>query len=174
MSGPAILKLSAWGARELNALDYKFDLEVNWLEHLRFDEVVEQLKQIKSDYAKQGVLKFPHFELPKRLWKSLVTATGIDTETKWAEINKNQLQNLANQLTQCRFEVTGKSTFKEEFVTAGGVDLKEINFKTFESKLHKNLYLAGEVLNIDAITGGFNFQNCWTGGYLVAKALCEQ
>lgn len=173
LSGPAILKLSAWGARELNELDYKFTLQVNWLEYLSFDETLEQLKEIKNDNAKQLVAKHPHFELPKRLWQSLVNAVGLDIETKWAEINKNQLQNLANQLTQSQFEVDGKSTFKEEFVTAGGVELKEINFKTFESKLHKNLYLAGEVLNIDAITGGFNFQNCWTGGFLVAKAIAE-
>tara|TARA_R110002072_G_scaffold174802_4_gene330408 strand:+ start:8985 stop:10235 length:1251 start_codon:yes stop_codon:yes gene_type:complete len=171
LSGPAILKLSAWGARELNQLDYKFTLQVNWLEYLSFDETLEHLKEIKNDNAKQLVAKHPHFELPKRLWQSLVSAVGIGIETKWAEINKNQLQNLANQLTQSQFEVDGKSTFKEEFVTAGGVELKEINFKTFESKLHKNLYLAGEVLNIDAITGGFNFQNCWTGGFLVAKAV---
>jgi predicted Rossmann fold flavoprotein len=171
LSGPAILKLSAWGARELNALDYKFTLQVNWLEYLSFDETLEQLKKVKNDNAKQLVAKHPQFELPKRLWQSLVKATGIDVETKWAEINKNQLQNLANQLTQCQFEVNGKSTFKEEFVTAGGVELKEINFKTFESKVHKNLYLAGEVLNIDAITGGFNFQNCWTAGFLVARAI---
>lgn len=173
LSGPAILKLSAWGARELNQLDYKFTLQVNWLEYLSFDETTEQLKEIKNDNAKQLVAKHPHFELPKRLWQSLVSAVGIGIETKWAEINKNQLQNLANQLTQSQFEVNGKSTFKEEFVTAGGVELKEINFKTFESKLHKNLFLAGEVLNIDAITGGFNFQNCWTGGYLVAQAISE-
>ncbi len=171
LSGPAILKLSAWGARELNELGYKFTLEVNWLDALSFDEVLEQLKEIKQDNAKQLAAKYPHFELPKRLWQSLVNASGIDTETKWAEVNKQQLQNLASQLTQSRFEVDGKSTFKEEFVTAGGVELKEINFKTFESKRHKNLYLAGEVLNIDAITGGFNFQNCWTGGYLVAQAI---
>jgi predicted Rossmann fold flavoprotein len=173
LSGPAILKLSAWGARELNALDYNFALQVNWLEYLSFDETLEQLKKIKNDNGKQLVAKYPQFELPKRLWESLVNAVGIDLETKWAEINKNQLQNLANQLTQCQFEVDGKSTFKEEFVTAGGVELKEIDFKTFESKLHRNLFLAGEVLNIDAITGGFNFQNCWTGGYLVAKAISE-
>lgn len=173
LSGPAVLKLSAWGARELNNLDYKFTLEVNWLEHLTFDEGLEQLKEIKNNHAKQLTTKHPQFDLPKRLWQNLVTACGINPEMKWAEVNKNQLHNLANQLTQCRFEVNGKSTFKEEFVTAGGVELKEIDFKTFESKIHKNLYLAGEVLNIDAITGGFNFQNCWTGGYLVAKALCE-
>lgn len=173
LSGPAILKLSAWAARELNALDYNFALQVNWLEYLSFDETLEQLKKIKNDNGKQLVAKYPQFELPKRLWQSLVNAVGIDLETKWAEINKNQLQNLANQLTQCQFEVDGKSTFKEEFVIAGGVELKEIDFKTFESKLHRNLFLAGEVLNIDAITGGFNFQNCWTGGYLVAKAISE-
>ncbi len=173
LSGPAILKLSAWGARELNKLDYKFTLQVNWLEYLSFDETLEKLKEIKNDNGKQLVAKHPQFELPKRLWQSLVNAVGIDLETKWAEINKNQLQNLAHQFTQCQFEVDGKSTFKEEFVTAGGVELKEVDFKTFESKLHKNLYLAGEVLNIDAITGGFNFQNCWTGGYLVARAISE-
>lgn len=174
LSGPAILKLSAWGARELNELDYKFNLEVNWLEYLTFDETLEQLKEIKSNNAKQLVAKHPQFDLPKRLWQNLVIACGINPVIKWGETNKNQLQNLSNQLTQCRFEVNGKSTFKEEFVTAGGLELKEINFKTFESKIHNNLYLAGEVLNIDAITGGFNFQNCWTGGYLVAKAISEK
>tara|TARA_R110000850_G_scaffold254614_1_gene380205 strand:- start:92592 stop:93827 length:1236 start_codon:yes stop_codon:yes gene_type:complete len=173
LSGPAILKLSAWGARELNELDYKFTLQVNWLEHPGFNETLEELKEIKNNQAKQLVVKYPQFELPKRLWQSLVSASGIDTETKWAEVNKQQLQELAGQLTQSRFEVDGKSTFKEEFVTAGGVELKEINFKTFESKIHKNLFLAGEVVNIDAITGGFNFQNCWTGGYLVAQAISE-
>lgn len=174
LSGPAILKLSAWGARDLHKLAYKFTLQVNWLLHLSFDETIKKLKEIKYDNAKQLVSKHPHFELPKRLWQNLVSAVGIDVESKWAEINKNQLQNLANQLTQSQFEVNGKSTFKEEFVTAGGVDLKEINFKTFESKLHKNLFLVGEILNIDAITGGFNFQNCWTGGFLAARAIVDK
>ncbi len=173
LSGPAILKLSAWGARELNELDYKFTLQVNWLEHMEAEEVMSRLKDIKQDQAKQLVVKYPLFELPKRLWQSLVTASEIDSETKWAEVNKQQLQNITTQLTESKFNVDGKSTFKEEFVTAGGVELKEIDFKTFESKQHKNLYLAGEVLNIDAITGGFNFQNCWTGGFLVARAISE-
>ncbi|PJC08457.1 MAG: aminoacetone oxidase family FAD-binding enzyme [Flavobacteriaceae bacterium CG_4_9_14_0_8_um_filter_34_30] len=171
MSGPAILKLSAWGARELFALDYTFTMQVNWLENQESEEALEQLKEIKLKQAKQLVIKYPMFELPRRLWQSLVIASGIDVETKWAEINKTQLQDLTSQLTESKFMVDGKSTFKEEFVTAGGVELKEIDFKTFESKLHKNLYLAGEVLNIDAITGGFNFQNCWTSGFLVAKAI---
>ncbi len=173
LSGPAILKLSAWGALELNELNYKFTLQVNWLEYKEADEVMNLLKDYKQDQAKQLVVKYPLFELPKRLWQSLVNASEMDAETKWAEVNKQQLQNLTTQLIESKFNVDGKSTFKEEFVTAGGVELKEIDFKTFESKLHKNLYLAGEVLNIDAITGGFNFQNCWTGGFLVARAISE-
>ena len=98
-------------------------------------------------------------------------ASGIDTETKWADLSKKQLQNLSHQLTNSIFNVNGKSTFKEEFVTAGGIDLKEINFKTMESKLHENLYFAGEVVNIDAVTGGYNFQNAWTSGFIVANSI---
>ena len=98
-------------------------------------------------------------------------SSNIETETKWADLSKVQLQNLVNQLTNSTFQVNGKSTFKEEFVTAGGIDLKEINFKTMESKLHENLYFAGEIVNIDAITGGFNFQNAWTSGFIVANAV---
>jgi predicted Rossmann fold flavoprotein len=101
----------------------------------------------------------------------LVLASEIQTETKWADLSKIQLQNLALQLTKAKFQVNGKSTFKEEFVTAGGIDLKEINFKTMESKLHQNLYFAGEIVNIDAITGGFNFQNAWTSGFILANNL---
>jgi hypothetical protein len=100
-----------------------------------------------------------------------VLASGISEETKWADLSKKQLTDLTNQLTNGQFQVNGKSTFKEEFVTAGGIDLKEINFKTMESKLHQNLYFAGEIVNIDAITGGFNFQNAWTSGFIVAKAV---
>ena len=105
------------------------------------------------------------------MWESLVLASQIEAETKWADLSKIQLQNLANQLTKGTFQVNGKSTFKEEFVTAGGIDLKEINFKTMESKLHHNLYFAGEIVNIDAITGGFNFQNAWTSGFILANNL---
>jgi hypothetical protein len=111
------------------------------------------------------------FNFPKRLWFKLVEATGIDNELRWADISKKQLQELSEQITKGIFQVKGKSTVKEEFVTAGGVNLKEINFKTFESKLHKNLFFAGEVLNIDAITGGFNFQNAWTAAFIASKAI---
>ncbi len=115
----------------------------------------------------------PQFTLPKRLWHELVLASKINEGTRWADVNKNQLEELAKQLTKATFQVGGKSTFKEEFVTAGGVDLKEINFKTFESRLHKNLYFAGEILNIDAVTGGFNFQNAWTGAYIAASSIAQ-
>jgi len=179
MSGPGILKLSAWGARELFDKNYQFVLEVNWLNEVTFEEAMEKLKELKQEHAKKVVSKKSSFELPNRLWESLVLAAGIDTstalgetkETKWADLTKKQLTDLANQLTNGQFQVNGKSTFKEEFVTAGGIDLKEINFKTMESKLHENLYFAGEIVNIDAITGGFNFQNAWTSGFIVANSV---
>ena len=171
MSGPAILKLSAWGARILHDKNYQFTIFVNWLNDEDTADVEKKLKYLKQEHAKKSVSKKSPFELTNRLWESLVLASGIEAETKWADLTKIQLQNLANQLTNGTFQVNGKSTFKEEFVTAGGIDLKEINFKTMESKLHENLYFAGEIVNIDAITGGFNFQNAWTSGFIVASAV---
>ncbi len=171
MSGPGILRLSAWGARELFDRNYQFVLQVNWLNDLTVEETIEKLKELKQEHSKKAVSKKSPFELPNRLWESLVLASTISEETKWADLSKNQLTSLAGQLTNGEFQVNGKSTFKEEFVTAGGIDLKEINFKTMESKLHENLYFAGEILNIDAITGGFNFQNAWTGGFILANAI---
>ena len=171
MSGPAILKLSAWGARILHDKNYQFTIYVNWLNDLDKEDAEKILKDLKQEHAKKAVSKKSPFDFPNRLWESLVLASGIDAETKWADLSKIQLQNLANQLTNGTFQVNGKSTFKEEFVTAGGIDLKEINFKTMESKLHENLYFAGEIMNIDAITGGFNFQNAWTSGFIVANAI---
>ncbi len=169
MSGPAILKLSAWGARILFDKNYQFTIFVNWLNDLDADDCEKMLKELKLENAKKSVSKKSPFELTNRLWESLVLASGIEAETKWADLSKIQLQNLVNQLTNCSFQVNGKSTFKEEFVTAGGIDLKEINFKTMQSKLHENLYFAGEIVNIDAVTGGYNFQNAWTSGFIVAN-----
>ncbi len=169
MSGPSILKLSAWGARILHDKNYQFTIYVNWLNDVDSDEAETILKELKQEHAKKAVSKKSPFEFPNRLWESLVLASGIESETKWADLSKIQLQSLAQQLTAGSFQVNGKSTFKEEFVTAGGIDLKEINFKTMESKLHENLYFAGEIVNIDAITGGFNFQNAWTSGFIVAE-----
>lgn len=171
MSGPAILKLSAWGARILHDKNYQFTIYVNWLNDVDTEDAEKIVKELKQEQAKKAVSKKSPFEFPNRLWESLVIAAGIDAEIKWADVSKIQLQNLAHQLTNASFQVNGKSTFKEEFVTAGGIDLKEINFKTMESKLHQNLYFAGEIVNIDAITGGFNFQNAWTSGFIVAEAI---
>jgi len=135
------------------------------------DSIREQLTNLKQSLAKKQVSKHSQFGLPLRLWKVFVNAAGIAATENWANLNKQQLLQLWQQLCEATFEVQGKSTFKEEFVTAGGVHLDEMNFKRFESKLFPNLFMAGEVLNIDALTGGFNFQAAWTGGWLIAKAL---
>ncbi len=172
LSAPSILKLSAFGAIELAKRQYKFKIEVNFIKQT-FDDCIELLKALKHELAKKTVYKSTSFNLPKRLWHKLVFASGIAIETRWADLNKSQLESLSGQLTRAVFKVDGKSTFKEEFVTAGGINLKEINFKTFESKLHKNMFFAGEVLNIDAVTGGFNFQNAWTGAYMASKSISE-
>lgn len=174
MSGPGILRLSAWGARELFAKNYQFTIQVNWLNEMDAEECEAILKELKQEQAKKTVAKRSPFEFPNRLWESLVNAAGINNETRWADLSKNQLTNLVSQLVNAEFQVNGKSTFKEEFVTAGGIDLREVNFKTMESKLHENLYFTGEILNIDAITGGFNFQNAWTGGFIAAEAILQK
>ncbi|CAN5259876.1 NAD(P)/FAD-dependent oxidoreductase [soil metagenome] len=171
MSGPAILKLSAWGARELHDLNYNFEISVNWLPGYAPEEIAEEIGELKLAHRKQQISKYAQFNLPKRLWQSLVKAAGIDDNIIWANLSKNQIKDLTIELTGGIFTVNGKSTFKEEFVTAGGIVLKEVNFKTFESKVQTNLYFAGEILNIDAITGGFNFQNAWTGAYVAAAAM---
>ena len=173
MSGPGILRLSAWGARELADKKYQFAIVVNWLNDKTFEETATILRELKLEHSKKAVSKKSPFDFPNRLWESIVLASQIDMEAKWADLTKNQLTNLTNQLTNAAFQVNGKSTFKEEFVTAGGIDLKEINFKTMESKVLPSLYFAGEIVNIDAITGGFNFQNAWTSGFIVAGSVLE-
>ncbi|MEC3906796.1 NAD(P)/FAD-dependent oxidoreductase [Tamlana sp. 2201CG12-4] len=172
MSAPSILKLSAFGALELAKRDYKFKIQINFIRE-SFESCLNALKVWKQELPKKTIYKSTQFGLPKRLWHKLVLASNISQETRWADLNKSQLEHLAAQLTQAVFSVNGKSTFKEEFVTAGGVNLKEVNFKTFESRLIKNLYFAGEVLNIDAVTGGFNFQNAWTGAYIAAQNISK-
>ncbi len=171
MSGPAILKLSAWGARILHEKDYTFTLIVNWLSTEDVESTLQKLKLIKEQQAQKTISAKSPFAIPNRLWESLVQAALINQQTRWADASKIQLQQLSQQLCQCSFNIKGKSTFKEEFVTAGGIDLKEIDFKTMRSKILPNVYFAGEVLNIDAVTGGFNFQNAWTGGYIAATAM---
>lgn len=169
LSGPAVLRLSAWGARDLAPLNYHFELVVNWLA-MRLEDVVEKLEALKISEAKRQISTRAYFDLPTRLWKSLVHAAGIPAEQQWSQLSKKQRTKLVEELTAARFQITGKSMNKEEFTTAGGVDLREIDFKTFRSRLHPSLFLAGEVLDIDAITGGFNFQAAWTGGWLIGAA----
>jgi predicted Rossmann fold flavoprotein len=170
LSGPAILKLSAWGAKILAEKNYKFSIVIDWLPQFSIDDI----KKIKNNAGAKTILANPLGNMPSRLWKSLLSITSIDENSKWADINKDLLDHIISALKDCPFNINGKSTFKEEFVTAGGVDLKQINFNTFESKLHNGLYMAGEIIDIDAITGGFNFQAAWTGGYLIGKAIGER
>lgn len=170
-SGPAILRLSAWGAQILNQVDYRFQIRVNWLDNVTATEALESLKEARNIYGRKKLVNQPAFQLPKRLWKTLIQVAQISEDYTYANLTKIELQEIANILTDMILQVDGKSTFKEEFVTAGGVSLKEVDFRTFESKLFPKLYFAGEVLDIDAITGGFNFQNAWTGGFVVAKAI---
>ena len=171
LSGPGILRLSAWGARELHGMNYHFPLEINFLHNITPQQCLENLRQLKTGQGKKLAAANAPSGLPLRLWQRLVAAAGIAEERRWADLDKKSLAALATQLTAAVFQIAGKSTFKEEFVTAGGVSLKELNFKTFESKICPGLYLAGEVLDIDAITGGFNFQAAWTGGWIAGKAM---
>jgi len=173
MSGPAVLKLSAFGARFLAAKNYQYNVEVNWISKPT-SEIVAFLSNLKQREARKTVLlKSPFPEISKRLWERFVIFSDIKVTDNWADITNIQLEKLANELTKAIYNANGRTTFKDEFVTAGGVDLKEITFKRFESKLHKNVFFVGEVLDIDAVTGGFNFQNAWTSGYICAKALAE-
>ncbi|MCB9080722.1 MAG: NAD(P)/FAD-dependent oxidoreductase [Lewinellaceae bacterium] len=171
-SGPGILRLSAWGARLLAERQYRFTLVVNWLASTPA-EAYEELMFLKNSQGKRQVAAHAFGNLPQRLWRKLVTAAAIPAERRWADMTKHEGLALAQELTQGHYAINGKSTFKEEFVTAGGIDLKEVNFKRFESKLFPGLYFAGEVLDIDAITGGFNFQAAWTGGYIAGEAMAE-
>jgi len=173
MSGPAILKLSAWGARKLHALDYKFSLKINWIPTHNEETALQALQQVQKAEPRKKSGSTPTFDLPRRLWQRLVKVTGVD-EMRWADISKAQMLALIKELRAGVYQIDGKSTFKEEFVTAGGVDLKQIDFKNFASKQNDNLYFVGEVLDVDAITGGFNFQHAWTSGFLVAQDLIKK
>ncbi len=174
LSGPAILKLSAYGARILADKNYQYNVVVNWL-GIPTENILNDLQQLKNKHPKKQIIaKSPFAEIPRRLWERLVIAATIKSSQNWADISNKQLLNLAKQLSHCVFNANGRTTFKEEFVTAGGIDLREVDFKKFESKLHKNLFFVGEILNIDAVTGGFNFQNAWTGGYICATTIANR
>ena len=170
LSGPAVLKLSAWGARELAALKYQFEIIVNFI-GTASEDALEIFKNFKENEPKKSIGQAKIFDITNRFWNRILFVSGIDTAKQLANINNKEMQKIIENLCCCRMNVTGKSTFKEEFVTAGGVDLKEMDFKTMKSKKLPNFYISGEVLNIDAVTGGFNFQACWSEGWLIAQDL---
>ena len=173
LSGPAALRLSAWGARELFEKKYRAELIVNWLDEYSFEKTLEVLQRNKDwqENARKKVSSAPAFsQIPLRLWKQLAHFIG---EKNWGDASKAELRRLAQELTAGRFEIQGKGQFKEEFVTCGGVNLKEVDFKTMQSRVVDDLFFAGEVLDIDGITGGFNFQSSWTTGWLAGSALAS-
>ena len=173
LSGPAILKISAWASIELHELKYEFDIELNWISRT-YEDVLTDVKQIKESDAKKQMGNVAMYKIPHRFWIYILHTSDIQSTQQWANITKKQTQDLARNMTKFTLRVKGKSTNKDEFVTAGGVSLKEINFKNFQSKIQENLYFAGEVLNIDGLTGGFNFQSAWTGAYIISKDIASK
>ena len=169
LSGPAVLKLSAFAAKEFHTLNYNSTIFVNWVFPLKPNEIEIELKRIQKEKHKAFPQTHPNFDLPKRLWEFLCYASGIDNTKPWAEISNKQLNKLTENICNSAFKMEGKTTFKEEFVTCGGVNLKEIDFKAMQSKLVPDLFFCGEVLNIDGITGGFNFQSAWSTAWLCAQ-----
>lgn len=172
MSGPAILKLSAWGALDLKALNYNFTLSISFLPAENDQSLMDFLKNLRSKESRKQVNSFSPFdEISKRLWNYLLGKSDITQQLNWADLSNKDLQRLVEELLHGQYKVNGKSTFKDEFVTCGGVSLDEINFKTYESKKYTGLFFAGEVINVDAVTGGFNFQHAWTSGWIAAEGI---
>ncbi|WKN42478.1 NAD(P)/FAD-dependent oxidoreductase [Tunicatimonas pelagia] len=169
MSGPAVLKLSAFGARTLNEMEYNFKVQINWANEANNEEVANQLKAVGQEHPKKIIANIRPYTLPQRLWLFLLKKRGIPEDKKWSELGTKSLNKLVNVLTNDVYAVKGKTTFKEEFVTCGGVSLDSIDLNTMQSKVCNNLYFAGEVMDVDAITGGYNFQAAWTTGFLAGK-----
>ncbi len=172
-SGPAVLKLSAWGARALHDSHYRAKLMVNWLPKHNLDSLKQELLMVKGQLPRRTIAGSCPVMIPRRLWESLTLSAGIVPDLKWSDLPNKSLNKLIQELLQGQYDITGKGAFKEEFVTCGGVNLKQVDFKTMESKICPGLYFAGEVLDIDGITGGFNFQSAWTTGWLAGQAMGE-
>ncbi len=171
LSGPAILKLSAWGAREMADRNYEFPLLLNWTGTHTRDSLVRELSAVRAQNPKKQITTWSPVAMPQRLWERLVVSAGIAATTPWAQVGNAALSTLATQLCAAEMKVVGKSLFKDEFVTCGGVRLSEVDFRAMESRLCPGLHFAGEVLDIDGVTGGFNFQAAWTTGYLAGQAM---
>lgn len=172
MSGPAILKLSSWAARHLHTCDYQFSIRLNFC-GMTPEAFKDHLLSNKVQHGQRTVLKHPLCGLPKRLWIQIATHSGVNEGTTYAELSKKAMNKLVEELCQGEYPVKGKSTFKEEFVTCGGIDLSEVHLSTMQSRTHDGLFFAGEVMDIDALTGGFNFQACWSAGHAIAQAILD-
>lgn len=168
LSGPAVLKLSARGARDLAERNYHFTVTVNWLPGQQDQALAIQFRELRQVLAAQKISLRNPFNLPQRLWELLLELSGISNDVRWADLPAKAQNKLVNNLVQCTFEVKGKTTFKEEFVTAGGISLNQIDVNTMQSKLVPGLYFAGEIMDVDGVTGGFNFQHAWTSGFIAA------
>ena len=171
MSGPAVLKLSAWGARILESKNYTFSILVNWLDKMKDEELKSIINRVIKEHSNKKVLNYNPFPFTNRLWEFLLEKSSINSESRWNALSVKAQNKLINTLINDRYEVKGKTTFKEEFVTAGGVSLNDINVKTMESKKIPGIYFAGEVMDIDGITGGFNFQAAWTTAFIVSRSI---
>ena len=171
LSGPAVIKLSAWAAEYLYQINYSFTALVSWIGDVGEEELRSKLIGYKQESGKQKVIGNPLFTLPQRLWQRLCALAEIEESKIWAELPLKNINKLIEFLIRCPFQIKGKTTFKEEFVTCGGVDLAEVNLESMESKKVKNLFFAGEVLNMDGETGGFNFQSAWTTAWVAAQRI---
>jgi len=171
LSGPAVLRLSAWGARVLHELNYHFPLQVNWLPELSAEKITRELQARRAAWGAKLVVNVPLAPLPARLWEQLVLAAGLARDTRWSALTRSQAHALTQQLVRTEFSGSGKSLNQDEFVTCGGVRLAEVNFKTMESKVCPGLFFAGELLDVDGVTGGFNFQAAWTTGWIAGRAM---
>lgn len=170
-SGPAILKLSAWGARSLHDSHYQATLQINWCPHDTAETLYQRLVTLKASHPRRAIANIDAIQVPRRLWVYLLERTTVDPLTRMAELSKKELRRLVTEITQGRYSVKGKGVFKDEFVTCGGICLNEVNFKTMESRICPGLYFAGEILDIDGVTGGFNFQSAWTTGWIAGQAM---
>jgi hypothetical protein len=173
LSGPAVLKLSAWAARELHEKEYRYDVKINWLNPLNDHQVREKLKKLRESQPKKQVKNQYEFQLPSRLWNRFLEMASIPIDKRWADISNKEIHELTQQLVHATYNIQGKTTYKEEFVTCGGIPLSEVNPDTLESTIVPKLHFVGEVLDIDGITGGFNFQAAWTNGWLAAQAISD-
>jgi len=173
-SGPAVLKLSAFAAKELFKIEYQFSILINWLNNTTENSLKEEISNCRQQFSTNKIHQKNPFDLPTRLWHFLLAESNILHEENWGTLTSQKQNKLIQLLVASKFEVKGKTTFKEEFVTCGGINLNEIDVNTMQSKKYPGLYFAGEILDIDGITGGFNFQNAWTTGFIAAKSIAAK